>query len=349
MHRTPLTRLRLLAATLPILLLAACGADNAPTTAPPTATLITPTANVNPTSTVDCGMGMMAVSCPPDALVRLTQTAATARASGPGTFAPYAPFGTAAAMQPSAGTVTGGSAGAGGTLTVFAAASLTESFAQVKTNFERANPGVRVEYNFAGSQALVAQLTQGARADVFASADGPNMDAAVKAGVIAGTPSTFVRNKLVLILPKDNRAGIRTLQDLAKPGIKFVTGQESVPVGRYTLQVLDNYGKLPEYGADFRARVQRNIVSQEDNVKAIVQKVGRGEADAGVVYATDAQAARDQLTLIEIPDAQNVVAAYPVAVVKDARQAALAQRFVDYLLSTEGQTTLGTYGFAPAK
>lgn len=235
----------------------------------------------------------------------------------------------------------------GGTLTVFAAASLTEPFTEIKALFEKATPGVTVQYNFAGSPALVTQLTQGAKADVFASADQPNMDNAVKGGVIAGTPQTFVKNKLVVIVPKENRAGITTPKDLAKPGVKFDTAQASVPVGAYTQTVLDNLAKLPDYGADFKASVNKNTVSQEDNVKAIVQKVQLGEADAGIVYTTDAQAAKERLTLIEIPDAQNVIATYPIAVVKDAKQAALGQKFVDYLLSTDGQAVLRKHGFAP--
>ncbi len=266
--------------------------------------------------------------------------------STPATTAPFAT--TLPVIAPTvapSGTVTT----AGGTLTIFAAASLTESFTELKPLFEKANPGVKIEFNFAGSQALVTQLTQGAKADMFASADQPNMDNAVKGGVIAGTPQVFVKNKLVIIAPKENKAGIMTAKDLAKPGVKFDTAQESVPVGKYTLQMLDSYGKLPEYGADFRANVQKNVVSQEDNVKAIVQKVQLGEADAGVVYATDAQSAKDKLTVIEIPDAQNVLATYPIAVVKDAKQAARAQRFIEYLVSADGQTVLQKYGFAPPK
>jgi molybdate transport system substrate-binding protein len=236
---------------------------------------------------------------------------------------------------------------AGGPLTVFAAASLTESFTATKAAFEKANPGITVTYNFAGSPALVTQLTQGAPADLFASADQPNMENAVNGRVIAGTPRIFAKNKLVIIVPKDNRAGIMTPKDLAKPGVKFDTAQASVPVGAYTQQALGNFSKLPEYGADFKANVNKNIVSQEDNVKAIVQKVILGEADAGIVYATDAQASKDKLTEIDIPDAQNVIATYPVAVVKGAKQAALGQKFIDYLLSSEGQAIMRTYGFAP--
>jgi molybdate transport system substrate-binding protein len=259
------------------------------------------------------------------------------------TAANTAPIGTVSVSSVTTGTV----AAASGTLTVFAAASLTESFTEIKGLFEKANPGAIVQYNFGGSPTLVTQLTQGAPADVFASADQPNMDNAIKGGVIAGTPQVFAKNKLVIIVPKDNRAAIMTPKDLAKPGIKFDTAQENVPVGKYTQQALDNFARLPDYGTDFKTNVNKNTVSQEDNVKAIVQKVQLGEADAGIVYATDAQAAKDKLTLIAIPDAQNVIATYPVALVKDAKQAALGQQFVDFLLSAAGQAILQQYGFAP--
>ncbi len=255
---------------------------------------------------------------------------------------------TAASTAAPAGTTAASSASAGsGTLTVFAAASLTDAFNEVKTSFQAANPGVTVTYNFAGSPALVTQLTQGAPADVFASADQPNMDNAVKGGVITGTPQPFVKNKLVIIVPKDNKAGIQTPKDLAKPGIKFDTAQDAVPVGNYTQQVFDNFSKLPDYGADFKANVNKNIVSKEDNVKAIVQKVQLGEVDAGIVYTTDAQAGADKLTMIAIPDAQNVIAVYPVAVVKGAKQSALGQKYIDYLLSPAGQAIMKKWGFAP--
>ncbi len=256
-----------------------------------------------------------------------------------------APAGTTAASSVAvpAGTVTAAS----GTVTVFAAASLTDAFNELKTGFQTANPGVTVTYSFAGSPALVTQLTQGAPADVFASADQPNMDNAIKGGVIAGTPQTFAKNKLVIIVPKDNKAGITTPKDLAKAGIKFDTAQDSVPVGNYTQQVFDNFSKLPDYGADFKANVNKNVVSKEDNVKAIVQKVQLGEADAGIVYATDAQASADKLTMIAIPDAQNVIASYPIAVVKGAKQSALGQKFLDYVLSPAGQAIMKKWGFAP--
>lgn len=322
------TRLIAPIALLLVLLLAACGgsatstpaATNAPTKAPTAAAA----SSAAPTTT---GASSATI---------ITTTAPTAASTA-------APAGTAATSSATTGTI----ATASGTLTVFAAASLTESFTEIKSVFEKANPGVTVQYNFGGSPTLVTQLTQGAPADVFASADQPNMDNAVKGGVITGTPQTFVKNKLVIIVPKENKAGITTPKDLAKPGIKFDTAQMSVPVGAYTQTALDNFSKLPEYGPDFKAAVNKNTVSQEDNVKAIVQKVQLGEADAGIVYATDAQAAKDKLTIIAIPDAQNVIATYPVAVVKGAKQAALGQKFVTSLLSAEGQAILQKYGFAP--
>lgn len=313
------------------LLLTACGGSSA-TTAPATAAASVSSATTAPTT---------AAASATTGTAAPTRAASSAPAGTPAATA--APSGTTAASSATTGTVTAAS----GTLTVFAAASLTDAFNELKTGFQAANPGVTITYNFAGSQALVTQLTQGAAADVFASADQPNMDNAVKNGVIAGTPQTFVKNKLVIIAPKENKAGIQSPKDLAKPGIKFVTAQDSVPVGNYTQQVLDNFSKLPDYGADFKANVNKNVVSKEDNVKAIVQKVQLGEADAGVVYTTDAQAAADKLAMIEIPDAQNVIATYPIAVVKGAKQAALGQKFIDYVLSPAGQAVMKKWGFAP--
>ncbi len=324
------TRLIASIALLLVPLLAACGGSATSTPAATTAPTKAPTTAA-------------ASSAAPTTVATNTPSASVVATTAPTAASTAAPAGTAAASSVTTGTV----ATASGTLTVFAAASLTESFTEIKSVFEKTNPGVTVQYNFGGSPTLVTQLTQGAPADVFASADQPNMDNAVKGGVIAGTPQTFVKNKLVIIVPKENKAGITTPKDLAKPGVKFDTAQMSVPVGAYTQTALDNFSKLPEYGPDFKAAVNKNTVSQEDNVKAIVQKVQLGEVDAGVVYATDAQAAKDKLTIIAIPDAQNVIATYPVALVKGAKQAALGQKFVTYLLSADGQAILQKYGFAP--
>ncbi len=246
----------------------------------------------------------------------------------------------------SAPTATVAPTSAGGTLTVFAAASLTAAFGDIAKSFESANPGTKVTFSFAGSQQLRTQIEQGAPADVFASADNKNMDPLKSEGLIVGNPQIFTRNRLVVILPKNNPAGIKTLQDLAKPGLKLDIADASVPVGNYTLQALDKLSADPAYGADFKTQVLARVVSKENDVKQVVAKIALGEADAGVVYTTDAQAAIDKLTTIDIPDQFNVIAAYPIAVVKSSAHPALAQKFIDFVLSADGQAMLKKYGFA---
>ncbi|MCG3142312.1 MAG: Molybdate-binding protein ModA [Anaerolineae bacterium] len=232
-------------------------------------------------------------------------------------------------------------------LTVYAAASLTTAFKEIAAEFEKANPGSQVEFNFAGSQDLVAQISNGARADVFASADLKNMDALQKQALVGGTPQVFARNKLVVIVPQDNKAGIQTLQDLSKPGVKLVVADKTVPVGNYTLQALDKLSADATYGAGFRDAVLKNVVSQENNVKAVLSKVSLGEADAGVVYSTDAQTAVGKVLTLEIPESFNVLALYPIATVKAAPNAALAEKWIEYILSPQGQAILLKYGFIP--
>ncbi len=236
---------------------------------------------------------------------------------------------------------------AGGTLTVFAAASLTASFTEIGKAFETANPDAKITFNFAGSQALRTQIEQGAQADVFASADTINMDSLQKQGLVVGDAPIFTRNRLVVIAPKDNRAGLETLHDLAKPGVKLDIADASVPVGNYTLQVLDKLSADATYGADFKTQVLSRVVSKENDVKQVVSKVALGEADAGVVYTTDAQATLDKLATIEIPDQFNVIAVYPISALKASANATLAQKFIDYVLSDDGQTVMKKYGFAP--
>jgi molybdate transport system substrate-binding protein len=233
-----------------------------------------------------------------------------------------------------------------GTLTVFAAASLTEAFTQIGEDIREAHPGVSVEFNFAGSQALVTQLSEGAEADVFASANPSQMRAAVEAGVIDGDAAIFARNQLVVIVPEDNPAGLSSAADLGKDGILLDIAQEDVPVGRYTRQSVCLMDQDPEtFGEEFAERVSDNIVSEENNVRAVVTKVALGEADAGVVYQTDVTPdVADRVEIIEIPQAFNVVAEYPVAAVTGG-DAALSQAFIGYLLGPEGQATLEEHGF----
>jgi molybdate transport system substrate-binding protein len=232
------------------------------------------------------------------------------------------------------------------TLTVFTAASLTASFTEIGKAFEAANPGVTVTFNFAGTQALATQLTQGASADVFASANHTYMDNMVTANLVASGYKDFVTNVLEVILPANNPAKLQTLQDLAKPGLKLVLGDKSVPAGAYSLAILDNLSKDASYGADFKTKVLANVVSNETDVKQVVAKVQLGEADAGIVYVTDAIAAPTLQTIV-IPANFNVIAKYPIAALIKAPQPELAAAFVAYLLSANGQATMKKWGFTP--
>lgn len=249
----------------------------------------------------------------------------------------------AAACQPAQSGVPSAS---GGNLTVFAAASLTASFTEIGKAFESANPGSKVTFNFAGSQALRTQIEQGAKADVFASADIVNIDPLKKQGLIIGDAIIFTRNRLVVIAPKNNPAGVKNLKDLAKPGLKLDIADASVPVGNYTLQALDKLSADATFGADFKTQVLARVVSEENDVKQVVSKVGLGEADAGVVYTTDAQATIDKLVTVEIPDQFNVIAVYPIVVTKMSANASLAQKFIDYVIGADGQAVMKKYGFA---
>lgn len=231
------------------------------------------------------------------------------------------------------------------TLNVFAAASLTESFNEIGQKFQSANAGVKVVFNFAGSQALEQQIASGASADVFASADQANMQKATDANLVGGA-QIFVKNRLVVILPASNPGNITSLNDLAKKGVKIDIEAPSVPAGKYSLQVLDNMAKSADYGAAYETAVKANFVSQEDNVKAVVQKVQLGEVDAGFVYRTDVTAAvSDKVKVVDIPDNFNVIAEYPIAVTKKAAHADQAQAFLKYVLSQEGQAIMAKYNF----
>lgn len=234
----------------------------------------------------------------------------------------------------------------GGELTVFAAASLTDAFTEIASTLEAAHPGLTITFNFAGSQALVTQLSEGAHADVFASASAAQMTAAVKAGVIASDPVVFTQNRLAVVVPKENPAGIESLAELANDGVKLVLAQPEVPVGQYARQAVCNASfDASTYGEAFAAAVGENIVSEEDNVKAVLAKVQLGEADAGIVYTTDVTSdAADDVMLIEIPAAVNVIATYPVAPVAGGNTE-LANAFIAYLLGPDGQAVLAKHGF----
>ena len=236
-------------------------------------------------------------------------------------------------------------------LTVLAAASLTESFSELGARFEAQNPGVKVAFNFAGSQQLAQQLAQGAPADVFASASPKYMDVAAQTRrVDPNSSKIFAKNRLVLIYPSDNPGGLGRLQDLAKAGLKLDLADKSVPVGQYALDFLDKAARDPAFDPQFKANVLKNVVSYEDNVKAVLTKVALGEADAGIVYTTDVTPdAAGKVNRLDIPDALNTLAVYPIAPIVDSPNAALARAFVDLVLSADGQGVLGKYGFMGGK
>ncbi len=237
---------------------------------------------------------------------------------------------------------------AGGELTVFAAASLTGAFTQIGDDLMAAHPGLAITFNFAGSSTLVTQLVEGASADLFAAASPAQMTKAVAGGVIAAEPQVVTRNRLAIAVPADNPAGIASLADLADDGVSLVVGIPDLPAGQYARQVVCAAASDPAtYGDDFAARVAANVVSEEENVRAVLAKVRLGEADAGIVYTTDidAAAAADVL-LIQIPAAVNVVATYPIAPVAGG-DAPLAAAFIAYVLGPDGQATLAAFGFEP--
>ncbi len=227
-------------------------------------------------------------------------------------------------------------------LVVFAASSLTESFEEVAAAFA-AEHDVDVILNFAGSSTLSTQIVQGAPADVFASADEAQMEVVAEAGLLSGAPQTFAQNRLVVVTPKDSP--VETLQDLAEPGALLVLAGPNVPAGRYALSVLENLNE--RYGADFSERVLANLVSEETNVRQVAAKVGLGEADAALVYATDAAALRG-VEVLEIPAAYNVAARYPIAVLEDSKQPELASAFAEFV-QTSAQGILAERGFSPAQ
>jgi molybdate transport system substrate-binding protein len=234
-------------------------------------------------------------------------------------------------------------------LTVFAAASLTDAFTAVGQRFEQEHAGVTVKFNFAGSQALATQMEQGAAADVFASADQRWMQYAEQHHLLGSPARVFARNRLVVITPRANPGYIDKLQDLARPGLKLVLAAAQVPVGNYSRETLRRLAVTPGFGADYGSRVLANLVSEEENVKGVVAKVQLGEADAGIVYATDVtRAIQSQFRVLEIPESSNPIAEYPVAPTATGTRE-LAAAFIEMLLSPSGQALLTARGFlAPA-
>ncbi len=226
-------------------------------------------------------------------------------------------------------------------LSVFAASSLRDTFSELGREFEREHAGVRVVFNFAGTQELSTQIEHGARADVFASADAKHAKQLFESKRIL-RPLPFARNEPVVIVASQGPIGLRSFADLPL-ATRLVIGTPEVPIGRYTLQVLERAGQ--KLGADFRARVESKVVSRELNVRQVLAKVSLAEADAGIVYRTDANAAWDKLRVVAIPPELNVSAEYPIAVVADAAHPQLALEWVNLVRSETGRKVLSAAGF----
>ncbi|HEY8846849.1 MAG TPA: molybdate ABC transporter substrate-binding protein [Candidatus Limnocylindrales bacterium] len=231
-------------------------------------------------------------------------------------------------------------------LTIFGAASLKGVLDKVKTTYEAANPGTTLTISTDSSATLETQIEQGAPADVLLSADTTNPKKLVDKGLAAGAAVTFAGNKLTIIVPAANPAGIRSPKDLAKTGVKVIAAGDAVPITKYATLLVANLAKEAGYPADFVAKYTANIASKEDNVKAIVAKIELGEGDAGIVYVTDAKAST-KVTAVDVPDTANVPATYSGVVVKASKNAAAAQAFLTWFAGPGGQAILGSFGFLP--
>jgi molybdate transport system substrate-binding protein len=230
-------------------------------------------------------------------------------------------------------------------LTMYGAASLRDALAEIERAYEAAVPGTTLTIGTDASSTLRAQIDQGAPADVFLSADLSNPRGLVEAGLADGDAVPFAGNLLTIIVPSDNPAGIESPADLARPGVKVVAAGDGVPISTYARQVIAKLARVPGYPTEFTSGYAANIVSKETDVKAVVAKIVLGEADAAIVYATDARAAADVVSTVEIPAATNVPATYAGVVVRDTPRPNEARAFLTWLAGPEGAAILGTFGF----
>ena len=237
----------------------------------------------------------------------------------------------------------------GGTLTVFAAASLTDAFAEIAGMLESENEGLDIIVETGSSQALVTQLQEGAEADVLATANISTMTQAVESDLIRGEPVIFTGNRLVIVTPPDNPAAIEDISDLTGSDLRLVVAEQSVPAGRYAREAICAWGSTGSAPDDAVEAIGRNIVSEEEDVRNVLAKVQLGEADAGIVYASDATAselAGTPLVVVEFPEGIPTTATYPIAPTTAGNQA-LADPFIAYILSPNAQAVLTGFGFSP--
>ncbi|MEP6640230.1 MAG: molybdate ABC transporter substrate-binding protein [Chloroflexota bacterium] len=274
-------------------------------------------------------------------LITLLAAACSTGGSVPSPEASVAPPTTAAstaAAAPSSATAV--------EVTIYAAASLKGVLVKAKTAYEAAIPGTTLTISTDSSSALETQIDQGAPADVFLSADTTNPKKLVDGGFASGAAVTFAGNVLTVIVPTANPGGVTTPADLAKAGLKVVAAGGAVPITKYATQLIANLANEPGYPADFATGYAANIVSKEDNVKAVVAKIELDEGDAGIVYVTDARAST-KVTAIDVPSSANVPATYAGVVVKASLHQDAAQAFLTWFAGPDGQAILGSFGFLP--
>jgi molybdate transport system substrate-binding protein len=226
-----------------------------------------------------------------------------------------------------------GSGQVGGTVVVFAAASLKDAFDKIGTQFQKAHPGVHVKFNYNGSSTLATQIGQAAPADVFASANTKNMDKVTSDNLAKGTPEIFAKNKLEIMVGKGNPKNIKSVDSLDSKNVKVAVCAPAVPCGAYSKDIFSKAG------------ITVHPVTQETSVSGVVTKVSLGEADAGIVYVTDVKAGGDKISGVPIPPKDNVTAAYPIVTLKKAPNEKGARAFMDYVLSPSGQKVLASFGF----
>jgi len=237
-----------------------------------------------------------------------------------------------------------------GSITVFAASSLTDAFNETGEAFKSAYPGVDVTFNFGASSQLATQINQGGPADVFASASGGTFRTVSDEGNAEASPAVFATNRLVIITPADNPGKVAGLKDLANPSLKLVLAVKGVPIRDYAEQIFAKTKEDASFKADFSDRVYANLVSEEDNVRLVVSKIALGEGDAAICYVTDVtQDVGSKISKIDIPDNLNVIATYPIGTITTSKQPELAKAFVDFVLSSDGQSILAKWGFGPKK